>query len=304
MKFGGRPLTNPDDVFEHNNWCVVFSVNQSDHFQINHRDNVEWDEEQREDADKKVAENSAVLVDAEKVREYEQKAGEYWDQFYDTHQRSFFKDRHWLFTEFTELISKKSNESPFVIFEVGCGVGNTIFPILQMNLNSKMFVYGCDFSAVAIDLLKQQETYDESRCHAFVLDATTSEWNVPFEKSSVDFILLIYTLSAIDPSKFNSVIQNAFKYLKPGGLLLFRDYGRHDMAQLRFKKGNCLGANFYVRGDGTRAYFFSEEEVDGLFTGQGFLKQELHVDRRLQVNRGKKIRMFRVWIQAKYKKPH
>ncbi|KAJ6974738.1 tRNA N(3)-methylcytidine methyltransferase METTL6 [Populus alba x Populus x berolinensis] len=83
----------------------------------------------------------------------------------------------------------------------------------------------------------------------------------------VDFVSLIFTLSAVPQKKMSSAIKECFSVLKPGGLLLFRDYGLYDMTMLRFEQEKRVGFREYMRSDGTRSYFFCLDTVRDLFVG-------------------------------------
>lgn len=177
-------------------WCFFHCFHQ--------RDNVEWDNDQKQVAEESVKKNSETTLPVERQIELEEKANVYWDSFYDIHQNRFFKDRQWLFTEFPELKRTESSdgETSINMFEIGCGVGNTILPILRYNDSKLLKVYGCDFSENAIDILQKHAKFDSARSEVFVLDATLPEWkNVPFEKNSLDIIIIIFVMSAIHPEK-------------------------------------------------------------------------------------------------------
>lgn len=79
---------------------------------------------------------------------------------------------------------------------------------------------------------------------------------------------------------------------------------RYDLAQIRMKKDRLLDVeHFYRRGDGTRVYFFSLEELDAMFSARDQFQVVLNAsDKRLLVNRKDKLKMFRCWQQGKYKK--
>lgn len=104
------------------------------------------------------------------------------------------------------------------------------------------------------------------------------------------------------------------------------------------KGSRFLENNLYVRGDGTRVYFFDKDELSEIicrgmiqdpqlqaFNNQtshteaslpkdpkkgndssqttGFEEVKLVVDRRLLLNRARKLKMYRIWLQGEFRKP-
>ncbi|XP_049726815.1 tRNA N(3)-methylcytidine methyltransferase METTL6 isoform X3 [Elephas maximus indicus] len=226
-----------------------------------------------------------ALVSDFKQQKLEKEAQKNWDLFYKRNSTNFFKDRHWTTREFEELRSCR----------------------------------------------EQNPSYNTERCKVFQCDLTKDDLLEHVPSESVDVVMLIFVLSAIHPDRMQLVLQNVYKdgeeqtafaigrpgfssslfhqfalrpqVLKPGKCVLFRDYGLYDHAMLRFKAGSKLGENFYVRQDGTRSYFFTDEFLAQLFTDTGYEEVINEYVFRETVNKKEGLCVPRVFLQSKFRKP-
>lgn len=89
------------------------------------------------------------------------------------------------------------------LLQVGCGVGNTAYPLLEMNQHSQ--VYACDFAASAVKLVKGHPQYSYGRMHAFVADITCDDLRAEVPAEAVDICTMVFVLSAITPAKMPQV---------------------------------------------------------------------------------------------------
>ncbi|KAF8728493.1 hypothetical protein AX14_006577 [Amanita brunnescens Koide BX004] len=358
--FGSRFLTNEHDVWTHNAW-----------------DHVPPPEDQAEIIATALARQKAVPVPNDERMKYNEKPAKHWDNFYKNNADNFFRNRKWLHNEFKELISATQPEAgPIKIVEIGCGAGNSVFPLLSSNQNPKLSLYAYDFSSHAVKLVQNNPLYASppvGTIYSSVWDFTSPDGPPPeLDPGTVDIAILVFVLSALHPEEWGRAVNNIYRMLRPGGLVVLRDYGRYDLTQLRFKSGRLLEDNFYIRGDKTRVYFFELDELAVIFTGSRaspqevvinthvvdnaegggddedfsspgivtpveilssprselpqspktpvsvhpilltpfkecppqplFTIEQLGVDRRLIVNRKRQLKMYRVWMQGKFRR--
>ncbi|KAI0914115.1 methyltransferase [Ustulina deusta] len=317
--FGSRYLDEGDDVFEFNAW-----------------DHVETDDAYKEYSEQQFAMQRASPVSDFDKNRFNSDPARFWNLFYKNNTANFFKNRKWLQQEFPVLRTVTAEDAgPKIVLEVGAGAGNTAFPILANNKNPKLKVHACDFSKKAVEVMRSHAEYNSELMQADVWDVASEELPPGVEENTVDVVLMIFIFSALSPLQWEQAVRNIYRVLKPGGEVCFRDYGRGDLAQVRFKKGRYLEENFYIRGDGTRVYFFEKDELARIWSGvfeeetptsetkngtnetapdpipqkpsaaresQLFDVEELGVDRRMLVNRAKKLKMYRCWMQGSFRK--
>ena len=234
------------------------------------------------------------------VQKYEKEHAKNWDVFYKHNKDNFFKDRHYLVREFDLSIT---SDRSWVMIEFGCGVGNALLPLV--NEFPTITGLGVDCSRVAIDLMNKRimDTGLSHRCSGRVVDLTCPGDALDDISGTADFVSLIFSMSACSPENFTTVRDAALKALKPGGVLLFRDYAKFDLAQIRLaEKQSRLGEDFYVRGDNTRAKFFTEDELHSLFDPVAEC-MHLRTHARVFTNRKTCVEMKRLWVQGMWRKP-
>ena len=254
----------------------------------------------QEEMAKMRAQNSR-LVSEFRANQLEREAKKHWDLFYKRNDTRFFKDRHWTTREFSELLGLGMGRGENVLLEVGCGVGNFVYPLIEDGLIFGK-IFACDLSPRAVELMRNHARYDPEKMKIFQTDITAEDCFADVE-CSVTVATLIFVLSAIHPEKFRKVVENLYNVLDNGGVVLLRDYGLYDMAQLRFKPGHKIDENFYMRQDGTRSYYFSVEEVSNLFESVGFKTLTCGYVQRRTVNLKENIDVPRIFVQGKFEKP-
>lgn len=228
---------------------------------------------------------------------YEKEARRHWDLFYKRNTTNFFKNRYYIENEFDLL---RDTNRDLRILEAGCGVGNTIFPLLERNPH--LFLYGVDFSPRAIEMVQQHPLYSHEMCEAHVADLTSG--SLPSAILPLDGCIFLFALSAIAPGPpMEAALAALLQRLKPEGELFFRDYARYDMAQLRFAASAVLDRDYYVRCDGTRSFFFTLEDTRDLFEKVGFRTKTIEYHRVVVHNRKQDSTMRRVWLQGIFTRP-
>ena len=166
---------------------------------------------------------------AEEVAERVVEQGDTWERFHRKVNSTarFFKEKRYILQEFPGLLDPTTRR----VCEFGCGNGSSTTPILSGNPNAR--VHATDPSATAVEITR---TVCENLGVADRLTTEVQSADGPLGGAlhgHFDAALLVFTLSAVPRPGDVALFNRVASALRPGGVLLFRDYGNYDLRMLR-----------------------------------------------------------------------
>lgn len=239
-----------------------------------------------------------------------------WNEFYNNHKSgNFFKPRRYLALEFSKYLSSQNVKN---VIEVGCGYGCSMFPLLE---KFEFKYIATDFSKEALQILSANPKFDLSRCLITVWDIAEPAPELLFDYS-VQAILCVFALSAVHPDFHVLCLKNMRALLLNRNIkqksneidsislesepcddvkcnqnvILFRDYGIHDMTM--YRHNTRYSETLYRRADGTLSYYFDLPYLRDIAALAGLSILELEYATVRVSNRKTENVMHRVFVHA------
>ncbi|KAJ6757377.1 METHYLTRANSFERASE-RELATED [Salix koriyanagi] len=188
---------------------------------------------------------------------------EAWKRFHHRHSSGkFFKER-------SSVIPILRGNKDIIVYACDCS-SETLERAKEIVHSSSIFAvqnrfhpFFCDFACTGFpkwlvcDSCIESLSLKQQECSSDVKEGGVADKSGSYLSrecgcciGGVDFVSLIFTLSAVPLKKMSPAIMECFSVLKPGGLLLFRDYGLYDMTMLRFEQEKRVGFRIFLQGVG------------------------------------------------------
>ncbi|MFA5269545.1 MAG: class I SAM-dependent methyltransferase [Methanoregula sp.] len=150
------------------------------------------------------------------------------------------------------------------VLELGCGNGKIVSSLVQAGCP----VTAIDFSSHAA-LLCRNNCTDPDQAGILVADCRIT----PFRSESFDVVIASHITGHLSLAERSQLAGEILRLLRPGGTMYFRDFSLEDF---RNGRGRETEMGTFTRKNGIATHYFTEREVQNLFSGLAITSLEQH----------------------------